>query len=127
MFVGLLRLHLHIPEARSLKDRRGAVRRVIDRVRARFNVGVAEVGEANRWQVATVAVVAVSSDHATVNELLDHVASTAASAGAALVTERELTIQSYADGEPLDPRRFMQPVQTARSVESDDDDDAQQE
>ena len=44
MVVGVLRLTLVIPGARSLKEKRHALRKVVDRVRARYNVGIAEVG-----------------------------------------------------------------------------------
>jgi uncharacterized protein YlxP (DUF503 family) len=101
MVVGLLRITLHVPEAHSLKDRRAAVRRAVERVRARFNVSIAEVGDLERWQTATVAVAAVSNSRAHVNEVLDRVTSTIAGAGAALITQREMEIQSYGDREPL--------------------------
>jgi hypothetical protein len=101
MVVGLLRITLHVPEAHSLKDRRAAVRRAVERVRARFNVSIAEVGDLDRWQIAQVAVAAVSNDRSHVNEVLDRVTSTIASAGAALISDREMEIQSYGDREPL--------------------------
>lgn len=101
MVVGLLRITLHVPEARSLKDRRAAVRRAVERVRARYNVAIAEVGDQSRWQIAQLAVATVSNDRAFVNEVLDRVTSTIASAGAALITQREMEIQSYGDREPL--------------------------
>ena len=103
MVVGVLRLALHIPEAHSLKERRMAVRRVVERLRARFNVSVAEVGDQSRWQLATVAVTTVSNDRSLVNEVLDRVTSQAASAcaGYALITRRELELVSYGDDEPL--------------------------
>ena len=43
MFVGVLRLTFHVPHARSLKDKRSVVRSFRDRVRARFDVSIAEV------------------------------------------------------------------------------------
>ena len=101
MVVGILRITLHVPEARSLKDRRAAVKRTVERVRARFNVSVAEVGDLERWQIATVAVCAVANSRSHVNEVLDRVTSAMASAGAALVTHREMEIQSYSDRETL--------------------------
>ncbi|MEI8255661.1 MAG: DUF503 domain-containing protein [Deltaproteobacteria bacterium] len=127
MVVGLLRVSLHIPEAQSLKDRRAAVRRAVERVRARFNVSVAEVGDLERWQRATVAVVCVSNDRAHVNEVLDKVLSTIASAGAALVTDREMEIQSYGDREPLGEglqiRSSPAPTMSMHSEDDDADDE----
>jgi uncharacterized protein YlxP (DUF503 family) len=114
MVVGLLRVTLHIPEAQSLKDRRSAVRRAVERVRARFNVSIAEVGDLSRWQIATLAVAAVSNDRSHVNEVLDRVTSTIANAGAALVTQREMEIQNYGDREPLDAGAFVSRAGAAR-------------
>ena len=103
MVIGLLRLRLHLPAAHSLKDRRAVVRRAVDRVRARFNVAVAEVGDQERWQVATLAVSAISTERGHVNEVLDKVTAAVASAvaGAALVSGRELAFVVYPDDEAL--------------------------
>jgi uncharacterized protein YlxP (DUF503 family) len=122
MVVGLLRITLHVPEAHSLKDRRAAVRRAIERVRARFNVSIAEVGDLERWQTAQVAVSTVSNERAHVNEVLDRVTSTIANAGAALVTEREMEIQSYSDREPIGDGYVTAPT-PRRTIEDDDGDE----
>jgi hypothetical protein len=128
MVVGLLRITLHVPEAHSLKDRRAAVRRAIERVRARFNVSIAEVGDLERWQVATVAVAVVSNDRAHVNEVLDRVTSTIAGAGAALVSQREMEIQSYGDREPLGEGPFGGLTSgRAAGADQDEDDDGDEQ
>ncbi|MBP6835499.1 MAG: DUF503 family protein [Deltaproteobacteria bacterium] len=103
MVIGLLRLRLHLPAAHSLKDRRAVVRRAADRVRARFNVSIAEVGDQERWQVATLAVSAVSTERGHVSEVLDKVTAAVASAvaGEALVTGREVVIAVHPDDEVL--------------------------
>jgi uncharacterized protein YlxP (DUF503 family) len=103
MIVALLRLRLHIPGARSLKDRRAVVRRAVDRVRARFNVSAAEVGDTERWQVATLAAVVVSSDRGVVDEVLDKVSATVASAvaGEAMITARDVVLARHDDTLPL--------------------------
>jgi len=64
MVIGLLRLELHFPGARSLKDKRQLLRSLETRVRNRFNVSVAEVEHQDLWQRATLAVVGVNTDHA---------------------------------------------------------------
>ena len=63
MVVALLTVELHVPGARSLKDKRAVVRRVKDRLR-KFNVAVSEVDYQDLWQRAAVAVVTVSTDQA---------------------------------------------------------------
>ena len=57
--MGLLRITLRLPGARSLKDRRRVVRALTDRLRARCLVAVAETGDPERLREAEVSVVAV--------------------------------------------------------------------
>jgi uncharacterized protein YlxP (DUF503 family) len=100
MFVGVLRLTLHLPEPGSLKSKRHLVRSAVDRVRARFNVSMAEVAENDLWQKSVLGVAAVGNDRAFVNETLDKVADFVASmhGGQILVTARDVEIASYGDG-----------------------------
>jgi len=99
MFVGVLRLTLHLPEPGSLKSKRHLLRSAIDRVKARFNVSIAEVGANDLWQRSVVGVAAVGNDRAFVNETLDKVADFVASmhGGQLLVTGRDLEIAPYGD------------------------------
>jgi len=70
MFVGVARLVLSIPGARTLKDRRRVVRSFKERVRARLPVSLAEVGELERYQVATLGVAVVANEAARCSEIL---------------------------------------------------------
>ncbi len=97
MVVGILRLTLAIPAAHSLKEKRQVVRKVVDRVRARFNVSLAEVGGNDLWQRAVLGAACVANDRAFVNEQLDKVVGEVARAGVAEVVEREMEIQNYKD------------------------------
>ncbi len=100
MFVGVLRLMLHLPDPGSLKSKRHLLRSAIDRVKAKFNVSIAEVAENDLWQKSVVGVAAVGNDHAFVNESLDKVADFVASmhGGQIQVTARDIEIVSYGDG-----------------------------
>ena len=62
MPVGLLTLELHLPDARSLKDKRQVLRSLKDRLRSHFNVAVAELDHQDLWQRALVGVVTLSND-----------------------------------------------------------------
>ena len=62
MPVGLLTLEIHIPDARSLKDKRQVLRSLKDRLRARFNVAVAELEHQDVWQSSVVGVVTLSNN-----------------------------------------------------------------
>lgn len=99
MFVGILRLTLHLPEPGSLKSKRHLLRSAIDRVKAKFNVSIAEVEDNDLWQRSVVGVAAVGNDHAFVNETLDKVASFVESmhGGQLFVTDRQLEVASYGD------------------------------
>jgi uncharacterized protein YlxP (DUF503 family) len=58
--IACLTLELHIEAAQSLKDRRQVVRSLKDRLRASFNVSVAELDPSGLWNRATIGVVSVS-------------------------------------------------------------------
>lgn len=62
MVIGLLTLDLHFPGARSLKDKRQALRSLLTRLKGHLNVAVAEVEHQDLWQRARVAVVSVNTD-----------------------------------------------------------------
>ncbi len=100
MFVGVLRLTLHLPDPGSLKSKRHLLRSAIDRVKAKFNVSIAEVAENDLWQRSVVGVAAVGNDHAFVNESLDKVADFVASmhGGQIQVTARDREIVPSGDG-----------------------------
>ena len=98
MFVGVARFVLQIPGARSLKDRRKVVKSFKDRVRARLPVSVAEVGDVERHQVATVGVAVVSGQAARCSEILASARSMAASLGGALLADATIEIVSFGAG-----------------------------
>lgn len=88
MFVGVLRLTFHVPHARSLKDKRRVVRKFRDRVRARFDVSIAEVDAQDKLQRAVFGVSVVSSDAAVCDSVLEHVAHVAETQEDAVLTDR---------------------------------------
>jgi hypothetical protein len=61
MPVGVLTLEIQIPYAHSLKEKRAVLRKMKDRLRARFNVAVAELDHQDVWQRATLGVVSISA------------------------------------------------------------------
>jgi len=62
LFICLLTIELVIPWARSLKDKRSAVRGLKDRLRSRFNASVVEVDYQDKWQRAVIAICILSGD-----------------------------------------------------------------
>ena len=92
MVVGLLTLELHFPGARSLKDKRQALRSLETRLRNRFNVAVAEVEHQDLWQRARLAVVSVNTDHAHLESTLQGAAGAAEGAREIQVADVQLEI-----------------------------------
>jgi uncharacterized protein len=56
LLVGLSRFELHLPHARSLKEKRKVVKSVVDRLHERYRVSVMESGFHDLHQRAEVAV-----------------------------------------------------------------------
>jgi uncharacterized protein YlxP (DUF503 family) len=73
MPVGLLTLELHIEHAQSLKDKRQVLRSLKDRLRAKFNVAVAELEYHDTWQRSVVGIVTISNEEHHVEESLQQV------------------------------------------------------
>jgi len=97
MFVGVARITLHITDSGSLKSKRQVLRRVTDRVKARFNVSIAEVDDNDLWQKATIALAVVGNDHSHVNEQLDKIIHHVEDMYVAPVASREIEIISLGD------------------------------
>ncbi|HEX2445942.1 MAG TPA: DUF503 domain-containing protein [Vicinamibacterales bacterium] len=73
MVVGLLSVELHIPGARSLKEKRMVLRGVKDRLK-KFNVAVAEVEHQDLWQRAGLGIVTIGDSTEFVDRALATVA-----------------------------------------------------
>ncbi len=90
MVVGVLTLEVFFPYARSLKDKRQALKGFKDRVRGRLNVSLAEVEFQDKWQRARIGVAAVNSSRAVVEELLARVLREAEATEGGTITEHRI-------------------------------------
>ena len=72
MFVSALRIEFHIPDAHSLKEKRAVIRPIIDGLRNRFRVSVAEVAHQNLWQRAVIGIAVVGADVSSVELVLSN-------------------------------------------------------
>lgn len=85
--IAAITFELHIPHAKSLKDKRQIVKSLKDRLRERFNVAVSEIADQDIWQRSTIAAVTVASDRTVANQTLQRVETEAATLlGAMLVS-----------------------------------------
>ena len=73
MVIGVCQLHLRIRENHSLKEKRHVIRKLIDRVRHRFNVAISEVDDHDLWQRAQIGICTVSNDRRHINSSLDNI------------------------------------------------------
>jgi uncharacterized protein YlxP (DUF503 family) len=70
MHAAALRFELRIPESRSLKTKRAAVRPIVDGLRVRVRVAVAEVDHQDTWQRAALGVAAVAESDGHLRDVL---------------------------------------------------------
>jgi len=87
MFVGIVRIELHLPAAGSLKDKRQVVRSLKERIRNRVHASVAEVDHQDLWQRAALGVAVVSGEIRQVHEMLQAVRTLVESVPAAQVLD----------------------------------------
>jgi uncharacterized protein YlxP (DUF503 family) len=95
LFVGIARLVFFIHGCNSLKGKRQVVRSIKDRVRARFDVAIAEVGGLDLWQRTEIGICSVGNDHAHVNSVLDNVTRFIENMMVAQLTDRSMEIISW--------------------------------
>lgn len=71
MRVGAALIEIHVHGSRSLKQKRGVVRSIVQRLRNRHNVSVSEVGGQGTWQRAVIAIACVGMDASGVRKRLE--------------------------------------------------------
>ena len=74
MPIALVTLEIHILDAQSLKDKRQVLRSLKDRLRAHYNVAVAELDHQDLWQRSRVGVVTLSGDRKHLEETAAQIA-----------------------------------------------------
>jgi hypothetical protein len=74
MSLGVCTIQLRFPENHSLKEKRRVLKSLITRVRNKYNVAIAEMGDQDLWQLAMVGVAYLSNDAQQVDQVLSKVA-----------------------------------------------------
>ncbi|MCY1080779.1 DUF503 domain-containing protein [Archangium lansingense] len=121
MFVCVARLTLQIPESGSLKAKRQVLRRITERVKARFNVAVAEVDDQDLWQKATLALAVVGNERRHVDEQMEKIIRFVEEMYVAPLLSRQTEIMAF--GETLyTPSRPM----PARRDKAGDDEESEE-
>src|SRR5688572_6789254 len=115
MFVCVARLTLQIPESGSLKAKRQVLRRVTERVKARFNVAVAEVDDQDLWQKASIALAVVGNERRHVDEQMEKIIHFVEEMYIAPLISREKEILAFGD------QLFSHEVAPSSSKKQEDD------
>ena len=71
--VGTCQLVFELPDNHSLKGKRQVSRSLIQRIRNRFNVAVAEIADQDRWQLLSLGVCCVTDSGRHANQVLSRV------------------------------------------------------
>jgi hypothetical protein len=105
IWIGVLRLGVHVPGSRSRKDRRKVVAGLRDHLRARHNLSVAEVGHLESRDRAVLAAVLVANDQKVIRSQLDAIAHTVEARIGGMLASRHVEIfpanqESPFSGEP---------------------------
>ena len=70
MTVGLCRVWLRLPENHSLKEKRRVIKSLTARLHNKFNIAVAEVGDQDRWQMASLGITCVTTSESHAHQMM---------------------------------------------------------
>ena len=73
MIIGVLTMRIHMSGIGSLKAKRSIVKSLIERLKSRFNVSVAEVGEHDNKSGAVIGMAVVANESRFVNSVLEKI------------------------------------------------------
>jgi uncharacterized protein YlxP (DUF503 family) len=71
MVVGAALVEIHVHGSQSLKQKRGVVRSIQQRLRNQFNISVSEVGGQGTWQRAVLGMTAAGAEALPVRKVLE--------------------------------------------------------
>ena len=92
VYVGVARLELHLPEARSLKAKRSATRPLAERIRGRHQVLVSEVDHQHLHQRAAFAIAGLSTNAQDLESRLERVRTTVDETWSGFILEWDVEI-----------------------------------
>ena len=97
MFVGVLRLSMHLHGNGSLKGKRSMVRRIVERTRAKFNASVAEVADNDVLQRAVIGITVVGNSTTHVDSMISRIGGFVEGLGVAPITSIQTEIIPLGD------------------------------
>ncbi|SDY24675.1 DUF503 domain-containing protein [Tindallia californiensis] len=73
MKVGICTFNIMMYEGSSLKEKRMIVKSVIERIKSRYNVSIAEIADQDKWRLATIGFCCISNNKRHVEKTIQEV------------------------------------------------------
>lgn len=73
MLVGICQIELYIPAAQSLKDKRGVIKSIKERIANKFNVSIAEINHLDKWQRCSLGIAVIGSEMAAIDRTFNFI------------------------------------------------------
>jgi uncharacterized protein YlxP (DUF503 family) len=90
--IGSVRLVLRLPGCRSLKEKRGILRRFLEGTRRTYGVAIAEIDAQDEWQRAVVEAAAVGNERGHLHSVLTKVVRDADRPGELTLIDCEMNV-----------------------------------
>lgn len=90
--IGSVRLVLRLPGCRSLKEKRGILRRFLENARRNYGVAIAEIDAQDEWQRSVVEAAAVGNERAHLHSVLTKVVHDADRPGELTLIDCEMSV-----------------------------------
>lgn len=91
--VGFIRLMIH--ESSSLKSKRRVLKSILGKVRSKFDLSIAEVGDQDKWQRCSIGYAVVSNEAGHAHSMLQTIADYVENLHLAEVTDYNIEILHY--------------------------------
>lgn len=91
--VGFIRLMVH--ESSSLKSKRRVLKSILGKVRSKFDLSIAEVGDQDKWQRCSIGYAVVSNEAGHAHSMLQTIADYVEGLHLAEVTDYNIEILHY--------------------------------
>jgi len=97
MVIGTGIIEIFIGGSRSLKEKRGILRRIIHRTKNKFNISIAEIGDQDSWKKGEIGFSVVGNDKSFVNSMMDTIISFIEDLRLAEVVSSKMEITTISD------------------------------
>jgi len=97
MIVGIGIIDIYIFNSRSLKEKRGGLRRIMKGTQNRFNISIAEIGNNDNWKRGRIGFSVVGNDTGYINSKMDNILKFIDNLGLAELVSSKVEIVSFSN------------------------------